>query len=466
MPSFDAADIAAWTSGKWEPDGPAGITGVSHDTRDLQGGNLYVAIRGLSFDGHDFVAEAAGKGACGAVVRNDWQPAQAPAFPLLRVPDTGAALRDMAGGYRRSIDAEIIGVTGSAGKTTVKEMIAETLAARSPTARTWANWNNDIGLPLSLLRMDGDVGAGVFEVGTNHPGELRPLCELLAPSWGVVTNVGPVHIEFFDSVDAIADEKAELLRCLPPDGTAVLDRQGAFFDVLDSAVPCRTVTVALDGPADYACVERDTQRRRAVVEETATRERVAFELPLPGEHNVLNAMFAVAVARGHGMDWQAITKALAAYQSLPMRWEVRCTRGVCIINDAYNANPMSVRAAVAAWLEQPVDGKRWLVLSGMLELGDRADAEHAAVGGFVAGTGIDALVTVGELGAEIARAAGAAGLPGEHIHVCPDTASAGDLLASALGNGDSVLLKASRGMHLEKVIDALIGLWGEEKWSA
>jgi UDP-N-acetylmuramoyl-tripeptide--D-alanyl-D-alanine ligase len=345
MPSFEAAELARWSGGAWTPFYPGDIDGVSSDTRTLEKGNLYFALTGNRFDGHTFVEEAFGKGASGAVVASHWTPSEkAQKLPLLLVEDTSKALRDVAAAYREKLAPKIVAITGSAGKSTVKEMTAQILSTTLPTACTKGNWNNDIGLPLSLLAMESSTRVGVFETGTNHPGELAMLCRLLKPNWGVVTNVGPVHLEFFGSVEAIADEKATLLRRLPSDGVAVLNRDDAFFDYFRSAASGPVLTVSMQRNADYVCRDRNPSSGEATLEETASRETFALKMPLRGEHNIANAMLAIAVARSFGVSWDHIGDAMKNYSSLPMRWQEKRIDGVMLINDAYNANPMSMRS--------------------------------------------------------------------------------------------------------------------------
>ena len=224
MPAFSAKDLSKWCGGTWRPSEPSAINGVCTDTRSLKPASLYVALRGPRHDGHDFVPQALTLGAAAAVVTDAYAAAHPPSAPLLCVRDTLKALGDIARGYRDALKAKIVAVTGSVGKTTVKEMIADVLARKGATTRSRGNWNNDIGLPLSMLAMEPGEEFGVFELGMNHPGELAPLCDMLRPDWGVVTNVGPVHLEFFDSVEAIGKEKATVLQRLPADGTAVVSR--------------------------------------------------------------------------------------------------------------------------------------------------------------------------------------------------------------------------------------------------
>lgn len=423
------------------------------DTRTLSPGNLFFALKGPRFDGHEFVGAAFDKGASGAVVARGWAEGL-DRGPLLIVDDPVAALREAALRYREEVNPEIIGVTGSAGKTTVKEMIADLLSAAGPVVRSRGNWNNDIGIPLSMLAMERCDRFGVFEAGVNHPGEMAALCRILKPTWGVITNVGPVHLEFFASVEEVAREKAEMLRAVGEKGIAVLSNDCRLFDLLRSAAPRRVLTVSLEGNADYVCAERrDTDGGMvARVEERATGEQVTLEIPVPGDHNVHNALLALAVARGHGVGWEAIVTAMKAYSPLPMRWERRDIGGVVAVNDAYNANPMSMRAAVATFRRMKSAGRKWLMLGGMLEMGEASDPEHLALGRELAAGDWGGMITVGDLGARIADGAEEAGFDPIRVFRCRDNAEAGETLARCTASGDAVLLKGSRGIHLEDAL--------------
>jgi len=453
MPEFNVSDFAAWSGGVWSSSPARPVTGVSIDTRVLTPGNLFVAIRGANCDGHDFVTRACAAGASGAVVRADWRGA--PDAALLRVADPAEALRRIASGYRNSLSGEILAVTGSVGKTTVKEMLADLLATCAPTARTRGNFNNDLGLPLSLLAMERTHAFGVFEIGMNHPGELAPLCALLQPRWGVITTVGAVHLEFFPSVRAIAEEKAALFRALPPDGTAVVSRDQEWFEVFRASALCRLVTTSLRGTADYTARVVSDCPARFVARETVSGAEADIELPVPGRHAIENALLAVAVARGHGLAWTEIAAALARYRPAAMRWNCIQTDGVTWINDAYNANPISMRAALRTFAELPMLGRKWLALGGMRELGAASHDEHFALGGVVARGAWAGLAAVGPLGADIAAGAAAAGMPPDLIHRCDDCAAAAALLRKRIRPGDAILLKASRGEQLEDILRCL-----------
>jgi len=455
MPQLSAAELADWSGGTWVHSAPHVVNGVSNDTRTLTRGNLYFALKGEHFDGHEFVAEAFRRGASCAVISGASRDADGSAGPVLCVSDTTAALRDIAGGYRMKVSPEIVAVTGSAGKSTVKELSAAMLASATPTASTCGNWNNAIGLPLSLLSMEETTRVGVFEIGTSHPGEINGLCSILKPSWGVVTNVAPAHLEFFSSVEAIAKEKACLLEALPEDGVAVLNREGGFYNLLSGAAPSKAITVAIAGDADYVCCGRDPVKREAVVRETSSGDTCVLRMNLPGRYAVVNTMLAVAVARGHGVGWRGIQKVTEGFVSLPMRWEQKLINGVRVINDAYNANPLSVRASMDAFSEEPVDGKKWLLLSGMLELGEDEKRQHVALGRAVGQREWDGVIVVGQLGSLIARGAEESGFATCRIFQCAGKVDAAAVVTDHLRPGDAVLLKASRGMHLEEIVTRL-----------
>ncbi|MBN1557592.1 MAG: UDP-N-acetylmuramoyl-tripeptide--D-alanyl-D-alanine ligase [Lentisphaerae bacterium] len=456
MARFTAEELARWTGGVWRGRPPEGFEGVSHDTRTLHPDALYVALKGERYDGHAFVEEAFRQVAGGAVVERE--EAGGGMGPLLLVPDTRVALKAMARGYRRKVAPRIVAVTGSAGKTTVKELLADMLARRVAAARTRGNWNNAVGVSLSVLEMEPDAEAGVFEIGTNHPGEIEELCRVLEPDWGVVTNIGPSHLEFFGTEAAVAGEKGALPACLPEDGTAVLNADGGFVDILRSRAGCRVVTAALGAAgADYT---GETEPAGGLaVREPGARAPVRVGAIPPGPHMAANVLLAAATAREYGIDWDAVREALGAYRGAPLRWEICEAGGVRVINDAYNANPASMRAAVEAFAREPVRGRRRLVLGGMLELGRQEAEAHVALGGAIAAHGAWAgLIVVGPLGGLIADGAEQAGMPRAAVDRCADNADAAARLAERAAPGDAVLVKGSRGMRLEEVVEQFVRL--------
>ncbi len=452
MPVFEVEWLADVTGGVWTRQPATVISGVSTDTRTLPPGSLYVALRGERFDGHGFLEHAFKAGATGALVERDGT-VEAPAWPLLRVANTRAALLALAGAHRRRLQPLVVGVTGSVGKSTVKEMTAAVFGAAGETARTQGNWNNEVGLPLSLLAMEPAARYGIFEIGMNHPGEIAALCRVLQPDWGIVTAIAPVHLEYFESMEAIAREKGCLLNALPAAGKALLCVDDPYFQLLASLSTAEVKTLSLNGTAADLRVHFAGAARRLVVHERASGERFQFEWGWPGRHNAFNAGFAVLAGRCAGLDWPIIGEGLAGYRPLPMRWEETRINGMLLINDAYNANPTSMRAAAETFAAFHIMGGKWLVLGDMLELGPTAGAMHEELGAALAGiydwTGI---VTVGPLGAHIGKGAERGGFRAEGIWQCEDTRATMQVLKANMRSGDAALFKASRGMTLEQVI--------------
>jgi UDP-N-acetylmuramoyl-tripeptide--D-alanyl-D-alanine ligase len=464
IPSFDVDELARWSGGQWVSRPSRPLSAVVHDTRQVVPGALFVAILGARFDGHAFIGEAAQKGAGAALVSRDRCGEFASLnIPLLLVEDPACALRDIATGYRLKLGLPVIGVTGSTGKTTVKEMIARLLESAMPTARTKGNWNNEIGLPLSILAIPSESRAAVLELGISHPGEMAPLCGIARPDWGVITNVGPVHLEFFQSVEAIAREKGELFRSLPAGGTAVLSLDEPCFKLLHGLAPCRVVTTSLDpqSDADYVLVRASRQGGECVVADRIDAGTYSFRLPLPGAHNRHNALLAIAVARGFGVTWDGIAAACEGLVAPPMRWECRDIGGFIIINDAYNANPVSMQASLRTFREWEGASRKWLALGDMLELGPGEIEAHRDIGRALADGPWAGLVTVGVLGARMAEGALAAGMSAELVQACGTVSEAAEYLKERMAKGDALLIKASRGKRLEDIIPGLLA--GTEK---
>lgn len=445
MPVFHPDELSQWVSKGWDNGIPAGcITGISHDTRTLEPGHVYVAICGESFDGHDFVEQAFKKGASGAVVRDNFDGSAD--GPLLRVPDTLKGLQDMAFGYRGEWKGTVIGITGSVGKTTLKEMCADVLSMKAETHRTAGNYNNHIGLPLSMLAMPRDAGFGVFEIGMNHPGEIAGLAELLQPDVGILTDICNAHRESFHSLKEIAREKAQLAWGVPPVGTVILDRDSEWFELIREQTVATMKTVSLGGTADYVGYVSDA----SVLSVSYPASRLppsAFTMPMPGEHVMKNALRAIALGLELGMAPADIAEGLRKFKLPSMRWEESDIRGIKFINDAYNANPLSMRANLRTFADLAGGGGKWVVVGGMRELGETSEKEHAELGRFIDDLGLDGVVAVGELGRQIDCRGRQA-----FFHVMSPGEAAG-ILNEHLHAGDQVLLKASRGERLEQVLE-------------
>ncbi len=437
---------------------PPSFPSVSTDTRALGPGCLFVALRGERFDGHRFAADAVKAGAGAVVAAAD--AALAPDLPALVVPDTAEALRNLAAGWRAAVAPRVLGVTGSAGKTTTKELCAHLLGALGPVARTLGNFNNSIGLPLSILAMPEDSRFGVFEAGTNHPGEIAPLAALMRPDAAVLVNVGPVHLgNFGGSERAIANEKADLLRAVPSDGFCVLDASGAHFRFLRDQCRAPVATVSPDPSvaADFRVVASDVTTGAFRLRDSEGGSEHDLRAPRPGAHQILDALLAVAAARRFGVSWDDISARLGSAPNAQMRWERVERDGVAWINDAYNANPLSMRRALETFASTPPPargGRRIAVLGDMGELGeDDEERLHREVGRAAATSGLDALVCVGPRAEWIAAGAGDSGMAPADIVRVSDAAAAREALADLVRPGDLVLLKASRSMALERVLE-------------
>lgn len=457
LPVFDTVAFTAWVSGDGQAL-PATVCGVTQDTRKLSPGCLYVALRGDRFDGHDFVGQALRGGATAALVDRSWQPTEdVIGWPLIRVADTRQALRDAARAWRLKSRACVVGLTGSSGKTTTKEMAAALFAAGGAVCATQGNLNNDIGLPLSLLAMPQATAFGIFETGTNHPGEMARLAEVLRPRMALVSSIGNAHIEYFGSVAAIAREKGALLEVLPRDGFAVLSRETTCFDLLAAQSNAPVVTTSLiAADADYCGEVLDVLCGLLRVTERATGEQTMLRSDLPGVHNASNLLLAFAAARTAGVPAQAAARALLRLSLPCMRWEVVPCNGVTVVNDAYNANPDSMTVVLRTFAQRPCAGRRIAVLGDMFELGEHAEALDREVGRRVAEFSPDALFAVGsDMVNYLADEAIKAGYPASNVFCFSSVETASAAVKAFAKAGDCVLLKASRGMRLERVLNEL-----------
>ena len=422
------------------------FTSVCTDSRTLKSGDLFVALRGERYDGHDFVAKAAAAGAVGALI--DRAHAQAVTLPVAVVEDTTVALGALAAHWRRQFVIPLVAVAGSNGKTTVKEMIAACLRAHfgdEAVLATRGNLNNHIGLPLSLLTLREAHRVGVVEVGMNHPGETAELAKIAAPTIAVVNNAQREHQEFMRSVADVADEHASLIKALPDDGVAVINADDAHAGVWRAVAGRRQVrdfSLGQKAAVSAVCELRAASARLAV----STPEGAAeLELPLAGEHNARNALAAIAAATAAGATLQSCVRALSGFAAVKGRLQIKRSRqGALLIDDTYNANPDSVRAAIDVLARAP--GRKLLVLGDMGEVGDQGSDFHIEIGAYARDRGIDALYALGELAAHAVRAFGEGGR-----HYAGIEALLVDV-GTALGSQAAVLVKGSRFMQMERVV--------------
>ncbi len=436
MPEFRSGELSQWVSRLWKNGMPEGVvTGISHDTRTLKPGDLYIAIRGDQFDGHDFVSSAFEKGAVGALVQDDFQWTK---NPVLMVPNTLKGLQDLARGYRKKWIGTPVGITGSVGKTTVKEMCADVLSVKGQTHRTAGNYNNHIGLPLTMLAMPPQDRYGIFEIGMNHPGEIAELSYLLQPKIGILTDICNAHRESFNSLEEIAREKMKLVERVPGSGTVILDRDSEWYSMIRRHICARVTTISLGGIADYV--------GRIVGSGVLDVNGYQYIMPLPGEHMMQNALRAIALGLELGMEHDGIAEGLSRFKAPPMRWQESEINRVQFINDAYNANPLSMRASLRTFSNLNGRGAKWAVIGGMRELGDTMEEEHVTLGQFIDSLSLDGVIVVGALGQHVVcKNVG-------HYFKCGEAAEAAEILKNNLSGGDRVLLKASRGEQLEKVL--------------
>ncbi len=457
--AWTVAEIAAIARGVvLRGDASATLTGVSIDSRRVTPGDLFVALPGEQSDGHDHVDAALAAGAVAACVRHSWTSPHAVEGTLLGVSDPLAALQSWAEAHLLSLTARTVGVTGSNGKTTTKDLARVALGGGARIGATLGNYNNQIGLPLSILAMGPEVRIAVLEMGMSTPGEIARLVEIAPPEVAVITNVGPAHLESLGSIEAIARAKLEILNRAPALALLPCGAPRLLEPARERLAAGQSLrTFGTQPEADYRAT--DIEATGAGGTRFLVNGKGPVELPIFGVHNVLNALAAIAVAERMGRAWDEIRAALAAASPAPMRSEWRRIGALRLINDAYNANPASMVAAIKSLAATPAQGRRVLVLGDMLELGPRAAEHHRSVGLAADSAGIDLLLTVGERAAEISAAASRLSGAGQAHHFAAIGAAA-EFLAGAGAAGDLVLIKASRGMALEGLIDELALILG------
>ena len=419
---------------------PLAVAGWSVDTRTQNPGDVYFALRGPNHDGHNFLEAAIEKGASAVVVD------RATGLPNeLVVPDTERALQDLGAWARQKWGGQVIGVTGSAGKTTTKDAIAHLLEAGLPVGKTIGNFNNHVGVPLSLLRLPDGCRAGVIEMGMNHAGEIRRLAAIAKPNIGVVTNVGYAHVEFFGSIEGIAAAKRELIEGLPPDGVAVLNADDPRVSRFREVHPGRSVTFGFSERSDV---------RAENVEYGAAGSRfrtlgVDFESSMSGRHAVMNLLAAIAVAHVFQIAPERLRPAVANFNVGNMRGERTVHHGIVIWNDCYNSNPEAAQSMLDVLRETPAT-RHIAVLGEMLELGSAAEELHRQVGRYAAGRGVDLLIGVHGAARAMVEAAAQAGVEAQFFE---DPAEAGDRVRQLARSGDAILFKGSRGVKVEKALE-------------
>jgi UDP-N-acetylmuramoyl-tripeptide--D-alanyl-D-alanine ligase len=432
------------------------VKNVCTDSRHAKENDLFFAIKGERFDGHDFINEVAAKGAAAVVVsEQDKIPVKLPGSAVLVVEDSRVALGKLAAAYRSQFDLPIICVGGSNGKTTTKELVASVLRRKFSTLWSEASFNNDIGVPATLLRLKKSHQAAVLEAGTNHPGELAPLVKMIQPKFGVITNIGREHLEFFGDVAGVAQEEGRLAELLPADGKLFVNGDNDWTEAIIKRTSAPVVKVGLNEKNDWRAkkVRLDKNGVTFLVNVPEPEFNGEYRINLLGRHQVVNALFAIAVGAQLGLSRDQIQSGLTECQPPKMRLQFWEANGVRVLDDAYNANADSTIAALETLCDLPLQGRRVAVLGDMGELGAHSEAAHVEVGRRAGELGIGQLFTVGTLSSNTARAARDAGL--SRVIEFADVEAAVRAVKNFLKPGDVVLLKASRASRLERIAETL-----------
>ncbi len=426
--------------------GDASVTGIVRDNREIRGGEMFVAIHGEKFDGHDFAHDAEEKGASAVLVSREISGL---GIPQIVVSDTVTALGEIAKGYLKTLSLRRVCITGSVGKTTTKEMCAATLSAAFKTHKTQENYNNNIGLPLTVFGLDKSHEAAVFEIGTNHFGEILPLATIAAPEVAVITTIGESHLEAFGTKEGVLREKTEIFKGLTKDGVAVLNGDDPLLWGLRGKIPHRVMWFGLE---NAECDIFGEIMSSGAYESTFTvrGSEEKFTIACGGEHNVRDALSAIAVGRALGMDDTAISEGLSTFKNTGMRQDIYEYNGATIIRDCYNANPDSMRASLSLLRDFDVTGKRICALGDMRELGGSAAELHRQIGELAA-TCADIIFVTGEYAESYFDGAG------EKCIICEDKKSLADELSKHMKEDDALLVKGSYGTKMWQVLEYLQG---------
>jgi UDP-N-acetylmuramoyl-tripeptide--D-alanyl-D-alanine ligase len=450
-------EITKALGGKLSGGAAARVRGYSIDSRTINAGELFFAIKGPRFDGHTFLPQIAEKKAAGAVVEESWAAPSGFSLPLVRVPSTIEALQQLARHVRRTWGMPIIGVTGSAGKTTTKETIAAVLSKKYTVLRSVGNLNNEYGLPLCLLRVEKYQTIGVLEMGMSAKGEIRKLASIAEPNQGVVTNVNPVHLEFFKSVDEIAEAKAELIEGLHDPKTAYLNNDDPRVRTMARKFTGNIVTYAIKSVAAFKVQQiQDLGLEGTAFTVHHGRHDEKFALPLLGQHNIANALAAIAVGITNEVSWTDAREAIAEMKPEKMRGVVvKFREGFAVIDDSYNSNPKAL-AEMIRFVGKLQGFQRKIIVAGeMLELGPEGPELHRACGREAAKSGAALIVGVQGQARAILDGAREAGVDSARLRFVRDAMEAGDLLSRTVKKGDVILLKGSRGVKLEQALNTL-----------
>ncbi len=452
MAEFSIGEVCSATGGKIiTSNDNLGFSGVCTDTRKIRPNNLFVALQGEQFDGHDFIDQALQKGATGVLVqRNDVCALGEGTFFLVK--DTRQALQNLAVFHRRRFQLPVIAITGSNGKTTTKDLTAAVLTSRFHVLKTEGNYNNEIGLPLTLLNLTDRHEVAVVEMGMRGLGEIAELAQIGEPTAGIITNVGETHMELLGSLENISAAKSELVSAIPQSGFVLLNGDDPYVRGMKSKARCKVISYGLDSSCNIQATEIALVNQHTSFVCRCFDQVFPVTLPAIGRHNVYNALAAIGAGWELGLTAEEIVRGLLNFQASSMRQHIQQINGYTLINDAYNASPLSMASALNT-LQQVTQGRRVAVLGDMLELGDIAVEAHQRIGRLAAEQGVQVIISVGNLARHISDAAKTAGVP-QVVH-CENHQQAQEALNHILRPGDTVLLKGSRGMKMEQLVKTI-----------
>lgn len=416
------------------------IKSISTDSRDCSGVSVFIALSGEKFDGNKFIPSAIEGGASGYI--SDGECDFTDCSFALKVTDTRKALLDIAAAYRERFDITIVGLTGSVGKTTTKEFISAVLETERNVIKTQGNFNNEIGLPFTMFGIRDEHEIGVIEMGMSNFGEISRLTACAKPDVAVITNIGESHIEYLGSREGILQAKSEIFEGLGKDGVAILNGDDDLLFGIKGTLPFKTIYYGIENAACDVVAGDIVTGNNGISFTVDGRE---YSINLPGKHNVLNALCAIAVGNHYGLDYESIRRGLASYESVGIRQSITEKNGIKVITDCYNAAPKSVRAAIDV-LTTVASGRKIAVLGDMAELGEHSAKYHNEIGTYAAENGVDELVLIGKYAGDTGT-----GAKGCNVHICEDNESIENYLNSVLTTGDTVLFKGSRVMRLEEV---------------
>jgi UDP-N-acetylmuramoyl-tripeptide--D-alanyl-D-alanine ligase len=453
MPRLTFSQLAEMIDGRVISGDPTTVSSsVIIDSREIKPEAVFFAVKGERLDGHDYVTQALEKGAVGAVVSRVPEGVDK---PLIQVDDTTKALQRLASAIRDRYDVTLIGITGSAGKTTTKEMIATLISSERKVHKSWGNFNNQIGAPLCLDNMPDEAQVVVSEMGMNHAGEIAEIAGLMRPHVGVYTNIAPVHIEFFGTIEGIAAAKRELLENVIPGGTIIVNNDNEHVVRISQGFNGRRVTYGVEHDAEYRGTnirERGLLGTRFTLDaEGSGRE---FELALPGRHNLDNLLAAIATARAVGISWEGIERGVREVKPAYHRGVIVPFKGAQIYDDTYNSNPYALARTLELMTQADVSGRRIAVIGDMLELGEQELQFHRDAGRGIPRS-IDVVVGVGKRTKALLEGAAEAGFHAEALRHFDNAEQAGEFLKNEVRDGDLVLIKGSRGVGLDKAVAML-----------